>query len=468
MADTDFDVIVIGGGPAGYVGAIRLSQLGFKTACIEARKTLGGTCLNVGCIPSKALLQSSELFEEAKHTFKNHGISVSGLKLELEQMLARKDKVVNDLTKGIEGLFKKNKVAHFIGTGFIKSANQVTVKDGKNETILNTKNIMIATGSEVATLPGIEIDEKQIVSSTGALSLPKVPESMIVIGGGYIGLEMGSVWRRLGSQVTVVEFLDKIVPTMDSEIGKLLHKELEKQGMQFKLGTKVISAEKKKGKVILTVEPAQGGKQEKIETEVVLVAVGRRPFTGNLGLENVGIKTDKAGRIEVDDHFRTNVPNIYAVGDVIRGPMLAHKAEEEAVAAAEIMAGQAGHVNYDTIPGVIYTYPEVASVGKTEDELKASGVSYKAGNFPFLANSRARAVDSTAGKVKILADAKTDRILGAHIIGPDAGTLIAELVAAIEFGASSEDIARVCHAHPTLNEAVKEAALSVLGRTLNM
>lgn len=464
MSDNQFDVVIIGGGPGGYVAAIRAAQLGLKTACVEKRGSLGGTCLNVGCIPSKALLQSSEVYEEITHNAEKHGVKVEGVKLDLAAMLKRKDKVVEDLCKGIEGLFKKNKVAYFKGLGVITAANQVTV----GSDVLQAKNIIIATGSEVMPLPGVAIDEKQIVSSTGALSLQAVPKKMIVIGGGYIGLEMGSVWRRLGAEVTVVEFLDSIVPAMDAEIARQLHKTLEKQGMKFKLGTKVTAAKADAKGVTLTVEPAKGGEKETIEADIVLVSIGRKPYTDNLGLEKVGVKLDNRGRIEVNNHFETSVKGIYAIGDVIAGPMLAHKAEEEGVAAVEIIAGQSGHVNYDAIPGVVYTWPEVATVGKTEEELKAAGVAYNVGKFPFLANSRARAVGDTDGLVKILACSKTDRVLGVHIIGPDAGTLIAEAVLALEYGASSEDIARTCHAHPTLNEAVKEAALAVEGRAIHI
>jgi dihydrolipoamide dehydrogenase len=465
MAENEFDLVVIGGGPGGYVCAIRAAQLGMKVACVEKRPTLGGTCLNVGCIPSKALLHASELYSHASHDFAKYGIEVKGLKVNLGEMLSYKDKVVTDLTKGIEGLFRKNKVTRLTGHATIEAAGIVVI-DGKEK--IRTKNIVIATGSQVVNLPGVEIDEKSIISSTGALSLSTIPQKMIVIGGGYIGLEMGSVWQRLGSEVTVVEFLDKIVPTMDGEVGKQFQKALAKQGMEFRLSTKVSKAEKKGSKVILTIEPASGGKAETMEADVVLVAIGRRAYTDNLGLDKVGITTDKAGRIGVDKHFATNIPGIYAIGDVIAGPMLAHKAEEEGVAVAELLAGQAGHVNYDVIPGVVYTYPEVASVGKTEEELKAAGTEYKVGKFPFMANSRARAIGETEGMVKILACAKTDKVLGVHIIAPDAGTIIHEVVSAMEYQASAEDIARTCHAHPTLNEAVKEAALAVDGRAIHI
>lgn len=457
-----FDVIIIGGGPGGYVAAIRAAQLGLKTACVEKRGTLGGTCLNVGCIPSKALLESSEKFEDATHAFATHGIDAK-VSLNLKNMMKRKDDVVESLTKGIEGLFKKNKVTYIKGHGTITGTTEVTV-DG---TKYAAKNIVIATGSDVAPLPGITIDEKQIVSSTGALTLSSVPKKLVVIGAGVIGLELGSVWRRLGSEVQVIEYLDRITPGIDNEVSKQFQKILEKQGIQFKLASKVTSA--KAGKQVeLSVEPAAGGAAEIIKADVVLVAVGRRPYTASLGLESVGVKTDKRGFIEVNGHLQSSVPNIYAIGDVITGPMLAHKAEEEGVVVAEFIAGQKPHINYDAIPGVVYTWPEVATVGKTEEQLKESGVEYKVGKFPFLANSRGRSSGQTDGFVKILADAKTDEVYGVHIIGPHAGTMIAEAVLAMEFGASSEDIARTCHAHPTLNEAVKEAALAVSGRAIHM
>ncbi|MDF2965109.1 MAG: lpd3 [Rickettsiaceae bacterium] len=467
MSEKEFDLVVIGGGPAGYIGAIRAAQLGMKVACVEKRKTLGGTCLNVGCIPSKALLNMSEKFEEANKHFADIGIQVQ-TKLDLQVMLGKKDKVVSDLVKGIDGLFAKNKVTRLQGTAKFISPTQIEVdNEGSKETITG-KKYLIATGSNVMPLKGIDIDEKRIISSTGALSLPEVPKKLIVIGGGYIGLELGSVWRRLGAEVTVVEYFDRIVPAMDTEVGNQLHKILEKQGMKFKLSTKVISAKAGAKEVELELESADGKSKEKITADYVLVSVGRKPHTETLNLTAAGVEMDERGRIKVDSHFKTSAKNIYAVGDVIPGPMLAHKAEEEAVAAVEMMAGHAGHINYNTIPGVIYTAPEVAFVGKTEEELKQAGVQYKAGKFPFLANSRARAISETDGVVKILADAKTDRILGVHIIGRDAGTIIAEMVVAMEFYASSEDIARICHAHPTLNEAVKEAALAVDKRTLNM
>nr|WP_253308652.1 dihydrolipoyl dehydrogenase [Rickettsia endosymbiont of Ceutorhynchus assimilis] len=466
----EFDLVVIGSGPAGYTGSIRAAQLGMKVACIEKNSMLGGTCLNVGCIPSKALLNSSEKYEEALKHFADIGI-MTEVKLDLPKMLAKKDKTVTDLTKGIESLFVKNKITRITGNSTIISANIVEVNNGQtNENRaseqISAKNILIATGSDIIEIPNITIDEEYIVSSTGALKLTKVPESLIVVGGGYIGLELGSVWRRLGSKVTVVEYAPSIVPALDKEIATQFTKILQKQGIEFKLNTKVTSAEKKGGKVMLSVE--EGGTAQILTADVVLIAVGRKACTQNLGLEKLGITADKQGRIEVNEHFQTSIANIYAVGDVIKGPMLAHKAEEEAVAAVEIMAGFAGHVNYNLIPSVIYTRPEVASVGKTEEQLKEKAIEYKVGKFPFLANSRARAVSSTDGLVKILADSKTDKVLGAHIIGPDAGTLIAELVAFMEFGAAAEDIARTCHAHPTLSEAIKEAALAVDKRTINI
>jgi dihydrolipoamide dehydrogenase len=460
----DFDLVVIGGGPGGYVAAIRAAQLGMNVACVEMRGSLGGTCLNVGCIPSKALLDSSEKYEDVKKHFIEHGIKAQA-GLDLKTMLARKDKVVLDLTKGIEGLFKKNKVTYVKGRGSIKSAGEVLV-DGKQS--IKTKRILIATGSDIARLLGIEIDEKKIVSSTGALTLERVPEHLAVIGGGVIGLELGSVWRRLGSKVTVIEYLDKIGGPMDQEVAKQFQRVLEKQGMNFKLATKVTGIDIKGQTMTLLMEPAAGGKKEVLGCDVVLVSIGRKPYTDGLGLENVGIKLDERGRVPINDHFETAASGIYAIGDVVRGAMLAHKAEDEGMAAAEIMAGQKGHVYYDAIPNVIYTAPEVASVGKTEEEVKAAGVEYKVGKFPFLANSRARATGLTDGFVKIIADAATDRVLGVHIIGVQAGTLIAEAALAMEYGASSEDIARTCHAHPTYNEAVKEAALAVLGRAIHI
>jgi len=468
MSDSHFDLIIIGAGPGGYVAAIRAAQLGLKTACIEKRGTLGGTCLNVGCIPSKALLHSSEKFEEAQSHLAEHGVKVGKVELDLKTLMARKDKVVDGLTKGIAGLFKKNKVTGITGSARIVKPGEVVVSADGKDTSYTADNIIIATGSAVTPLPGVEIDEDRIVSSTGALSLTKVPKHLVVVGGGYIGLEMGSVWRRLGSKVTVVEFLDAIVPNMDGEVGKAMHKTLAKQGMEFKLGTKVTGAKATKTKVALTVEPAAGGDAETIDCDIVLVSIGRIPFTANLGLAEIGVEMDKRGVIQVDNNFKTNIDGIYAIGDVIPGPMLAHKAEEEGIACVERLAGQATHINYDAIPSVVYTWPEAASVGKTEEQLKDAGIDYNKGNFPFMANSRARANGDSEGFVKILADAATDEVLGVHIIGPDAGTMIAELALAMEFGASSEDIARTCHAHPTLNEAVKEAALAVEGAPIHM
>ena len=459
-----FDVIVIGSGPGGYVCAIRAAQLGLKVACVEKRATLGGTCLNVGCIPSKALLQSSESFEEATHHLADHGVMVGEVKLNLARMQARKAEVVGANTKGVEFLFRKNKVTWLKGTGVITAPGQVSV-DG---VVHATKNIVIATGSESSPLPGVEVDERVIVTSTGALELERVPERLVVIGGGVIGLELGSVWSRLGSNVTVIEYLDRLIPGNDGEVAKQFERVLTKQGFKFKLGSKVTGAVKTEAGVSLTVEPAKGGAAETIEADVVLLAIGRRAYTEGLGLAAVGVETDNRGRVVTHHHFATNVPGIYAIGDVIAGPMLAHKAEDEGVALAEMLVGQAGHVNYGVIPGVIYTWPEVASVGKTEEELKAEGVAYNVGKFPFTANGRARAMGMTDGFVKILADKRTDRLLGAHILGPDAGTLIAEIATAMEFGASAEDVARICHAHPTLSETVKEAALAVAGRALHI
>jgi dihydrolipoamide dehydrogenase len=469
MADT-YDLIIIGSGPGGYVAAIRAAQLGMKVACIDKRSSPGGTCLNIGCIPSKALLQSSEMFEEANHALAVHGIKAGKVEFDLGVMLARKDKVVGENTKGVEFLFRKNKVAFVKGAAKFtaKDTLSVTGDDGKTQELKANKAIVIATGSDSVNLPGIAIDEKTIVSSTGALSLASVPKHLVVVGGGYIGLEMGSVWRRLGSQVTVVEFLDRITPTMDLEVGKALQTSLTKQGFAFKLGTKVTGAKKANGGWSLSLEAAAGGKAEELPCDVVLVSVGRRPFTDGLGLETVGVKLDNKGRIMVDPQFATNVPGIYAIGDVIAGPMLAHKASEEGVVLVETLAGQRPHIDYDAIPAVIYTHPEVGSVGKTEEELKTAGVQYKVGKFPFSANGRARANADTEGFVKIIADKATDRVLGVHIIGADAGTMIAEAALAMEFGATSEDIARTVHAHPTLNEAVKEAALAVDGHPIHI
>jgi dihydrolipoamide dehydrogenase len=470
MTDNNrYDLVIIGGGPGGYVAAIRAAQLGFRVACVEKRGTLGGTCLNVGCIPSKALLQSSEKFAEANHALAAHGVKLGKVSLDLKTMMARKEKVVGDLTKGVEFLFKKNKVAYIRGTARIAARDAVAVDlvDGGSET-LSTERIVIATGSEVAPLRGVEIDEQRIVSSTGALSLDRVPGHLAVIGGGYIGLEMGSVWRRLGAEVTVIEFLDRIVPGMDGEIGKQFQRVLTRQGMNFRLGTKVTGAKTTNKGVTLTLEPAQGGEPETLDADVVLVAIGRRPYTDGLGLEEIGVERDAQGRVQTNGRFETTVPGIYAIGDVIAGPMLAHKAEEEGIALVEQLAGLAGHVNYETVPGIVYTWPEVASVGRTEEQLKADGVAYKVGKFPFTANSRARTNADTDGFVKILADAATDRVLGVHILGPDAGTMIHECVMAMEFGGSAEDIARAFHGHPTLNEAIKEAALAVDGRPIHI
>ncbi|MBB3262498.1 dihydrolipoamide dehydrogenase [Azospirillum sp. OGB3] len=466
MAESTFDVVVVGGGPGGYVCAIRAAQLGFKVACVEKRSALGGTCLNVGCIPSKALLAASEKFEEAKHGLAKFGIKVGGVELDLPGMLSHKDKVVKENTGGIEFLFKKNKIAWLKGAGRITAPNTVEV-EGVG-TITAAKAIVIATGSEVTPLPGIEIDEQKIVSSTGALELPEVPKRLVVIGGGVIGLELGSVWGRLGAQVTVVEFLDRILPTMDGEVSKQMQRILGKQGMTFKLSSKVTGAKITNTGVTLSVEPAAGGTAEEVEADVVLVAIGRRAYTNGLGLDAVGVEMDNRGRVKIGKHFETNVPGIYAIGDVVEGPMLAHKAEEEGVALAELLAGQAGHVNHDLVPGVVYTWPEVAAVGKTEEELKAAGVAYKAGKFPFTANGRARASGTTDGFVKILADARTDKVLGVHMVGPNVSEMVGELGVAMEFSASAEDIARTCHAHPTLSEVTKEAALAVDGRALHI
>jgi dihydrolipoamide dehydrogenase len=464
MADQSFDVIVIGSGPGGYVAAIRAAQLGLKTACVEKRATLGGTCLNIGCIPSKALLQSSENFHAISHSAKEHGINIGDISLDLARMQARKGEVVTANTKGVEFLFKKNKVTWLKGAAKFTSPTEIDVAG----TTYTAKNYIIATGSESVPLKGVEVDEKRIVTSTGALELDAVPKHLVVIGAGVIGLELGSVWHRLGAEVTVIEFLDRITPTLDTEIATQFQKILTKQGLKFKLGAKVTGAKVTDKGVTLTVEPAKGGAAESIEADIVLLAIGRYAFTEGLNLAAAGVETDNKGRVKTDAHFATNVSHIFAIGDVITGPMLAHKAEDEGVAIAERLAGQAGHVNYDAIPSVVYTWPEVASVGKTEEELKADGTEYNIGKFPFTANGRARAMGDTDGFVKILADKKTDRLLGAHILGPDAGTLIAELATAIEFGASAEDVARICHAHPTLSEAVKEAALAVDGRALHI
>ena len=460
-----FDVTVIGGGPGGYVCAIRLSQLGLKTACIEFRGSLGGTCLNVGCIPSKNLLNFSENFHKAKN-FTNIGIEVGEVKLNLSKMMKNKDKAVADLTKGIEFLFKKNKVTYFKGKGSFKSSNEISILADNKETVIQTDKTIISTGSEPVSIPGIDFDEEKILSSTGALSISKLPKKMIIVGGGYIGLEMGSVWSRLGTQVEVVEYLDHITPGMDKEISKEFEKILKKQGIKFHLNTKVEKINKNQNGVSISTLD-KSNKKNIIEADVVLISVGRRPFTKYLNLEKIGVQTDKKGMVKVNKSFETNIKNIYAIGDVIDGPMLAHKAEEEGIAVAEIIAGQSGHVNYDVIPGVIYTSPEVAYVGKTEEQLKVNKTNYKVGKFPFLANSRAKAINEPEGFVKILADATTDKVLGVHIIGPHAGEMIAEMSVAMEFGASSEDIARTCHAHPTFSEAIKEAALSVDKRQIH-
>jgi dihydrolipoamide dehydrogenase len=466
--EDNFDLVVIGGGPGGYVCAIRAAQLGLKTACVESRGALGGTCLNVGCIPSKSLLNLSENYYKAKKDFTNQGIEISDIKLNINKMMSNKKKSVQVLTKGVEFLFKKNKVTYFKGKGVIFSKNDIVVYESENKrTNIKAKNIVIATGSSPTSLSGIEIDEKNIVSSTGALSFPEVPKDLIVIGGGYIGLEMGSVWSRLGSNVTVVEYLDFITPGMDREVSNEFQKILTKQGIQFKLNNKVTAVTNIGGKVIVDYTNNTTKKRERKECDKVLVSVGRKPYTEGLNLSKVGIKKDDKGRIEVNEKLQTSLKNIYAIGDVIKGPMLAHKAEEEGIAVAEIIAGQAGHVNYDVIPGVIYTSPEVATVGKTEEQLKKENKSYKIGKFPFLANSRARVNNETDGFVKILADSNTDKILGVHIIGPHCGDMIAEMALAMEFGASSEDIARTCHAHPTHTEAIKEAALAVDKRPIH-
>ncbi len=461
-----YDVVIIGAGPGGYVAAIRAAQLGLSTACIESRSALGGTCLNIGCIPSKALLNSSERYAETTGVLAEHGIRVEGVALDLAAMMARKDKVVETLTRGVEFLFRKNKIDWLRGTGHIAAPGRVALADAGGATReIAAGAIIVATGSESTPLPGLDIDERTILSSTGALALDRVPRRLAVIGGGYIGLELGSVWRRLGAEVTVVELNDHIVPAMDRELGRALQRVLARAGIAFKLATRVVEARRDGAGIVLELE---GKARESLAADAVLVAVGRRPFTAGLGLEAAGIARDNFGRIVVDDGFATNVAGIYAIGDAIRGPMLAHKAEEEGAALAERIAGQNTHVDYDAIPAVVYTWPEVASVGKTEEELKAAGVAYRAGRFPFTANPRARANGDTEGFVKILAAEGGDRVLGVHIIGPDAGTLIAEAVLAKEFGASAEDIARTCHAHPTLSEAVKEAALAVAGRAIHI
>ena len=469
MKEDHFDVIVIGSGPGGYVAAIRAAQLGMKTACIEKQQTLGGTCLNIGCIPSKSLLTSSEKFIEAQKHLAIHGVKIEKMSLDLAAMMAHKDKVVKDNTSGIVYLFRKHGITHITGHGQLSSPNSVIVsQDGKQQT-LNARAIILATGSEHSHLTGVDIDEECIVSSTGALSLSEVPKRLAVIGGGYIGLEMGSVWQRLGAEVTVFEFLDRILPGMDAEIAKKMKQILTRQGIAFKLSTKVLSAHKSTTEGIdLIVEPTSGGPSQTFQADVVLVAIGRIPYTKNLGLETVGIQLDNKRRIITDDNFRTNSETVYAIGDVIKGPMLAHKAEDEGIICSEIIAGHSGHITYEAIPSVVYTAPEVAQVGHTEENLQALGIDYKIGKFPFSANGRARALATTDGLVKILADAGTDRVLGAHILGPDAGHLIAEIGLAMEFSASAEDIARTCHAHPTLNEAIKEAALAVDKRPIHI
>ncbi|WP_295965896.1 dihydrolipoyl dehydrogenase [uncultured Bartonella sp.] len=466
-----YDVVVIGAGPGGYVAAIKAAQLGLKTAIVEKRDTLGGTCLNVGCIPSKALLYASEIFAEAQHGFEALGVSVSKPKLDLAGMMAHKQKTVDGNTSGVAFLMKKNKIDTIYGTAKILGAGKVEVaaKDGSKQT-LETKNIIIATGSDVAGIPGlkIDIDEKVIVSSTGALSLAKVPQRLVVVGAGVIGSELGSVWSRLGAKVTVVEFLDKVLGPMDGEVSKQFQKLMEKQGIEYKLGAKVTGVEKTASGAKVTFEPVKGGSAETLEADIVLVATGRRPYTEGLGLKEAGVTLDERGRVNIDSHWQTNIAGIYAIGDVVKGSMLAHKAEDEGVALAEILAGQKGHVNYDVIPSVVYTEPEVASVGKTEEELKAAGIEYRVGKFPFSANGRARAMLKTDGFVKILAYAQTDKVLGGHILGFGAGEMIHEIAVLMEFGGSSEDLARTCHAHPTMSEAVKEAALAAFSKPINM
>lgn len=466
-----YDVVVIGTGPGGYVAAIKAAQLGLSVAVVEKRKTFGGTCLNVGCIPSKALLHASEVFAEAGHSFDALGVEISKPKLNLEKMMAHKDATVKSNTSGVEFLFKKNKITAFIGTGKViaKGKVSVTAEDGSVQEI-EAKNIIIATGSDVAGIPGVkvDIDEKVILSSTGAIALDKVPEHLVVVGGGVIGLELGSVWARLGAKVTVVEYLDKVLGAMDGEVSKQFQRLLEKQGIAFKLSAKVTGVEKSAKGAKVTFEPVKGGDAETIEADAVLISTGRRPYTDGLGLQEAGVNVDDRGRVAIDGHWRTNVEGIYAIGDVVQGPMLAHKAEDEGIAVAEIIAGQAGHVNFDVIPSVVYTQPEVASVGKTEEELKAAGVDYKIGKFPFTANGRARAMQHTDGFVKILADKATDRVLGAHILGYNAGEMIHELAVLMEFGGSSEDLARTCHAHPTMSEAVRESALATFAKPIHM
>jgi dihydrolipoamide dehydrogenase len=470
MANESFDLVVIGTGPGGYVAAIRAAQLGMKVAVVEKRATFGGTCLNVGCIPSKALLQSSHLFEQAGHDLGVHGIVLGPPKLDFAQLMKRKGEVVDATTKGVAFLFRKNKITAFQGTGRIEKADSVVVlgDDGAVKETLVAKNILIASGSEVTPLPGVAVDEKKIVSSTGALELAEVPKQLVVVGAGIIGLELGSVWRRLGSEVTVVEFLDRITPGVDDEITKQFQRSLTKQGLKFKLGSKVTKAATTDSGVTLTVEPAKGGAAETLQADIVLVSIGRRPLVEGLGLDKVGVKLTAHGRIAVDAHLQTSVPGIYAIGDVIDGPMLAHKASEDGIACVETIAGQKGHVDWDLVPSVIYTQPEVAWVGQTEEQLKAAGVAYKVGKYPFTADPRSRANGATEGFVKVLADKATDKVLGVHIIGAEAGTMIAESVMAMEFSASAEDIGRVCHAHPTVNEATKEAALAAWDKPIHL
>jgi len=467
-ADEPQDVVVVGGGPGGYVAAIKAAQMGMKVTCVEGRGTLGGTCLNVGCIPSKALLNSSHKYEDALKHFGDYGVEVSDVKIDIPKMMSQKEKAVSGLTKGIEGLFKKNKVTYAKGWGKLTGPNEVTVAglDG-TESVIQAKNVILATGSEVTPLPGIAIDEEKVVSSTGALSLKEVPKKLVVVGGGIIGLELGSVWGRLGAEVEVIEFSNAIVPVMDAECRRNFERIMKKQGIKIRLNAKVTSCVPTDAGVRLSVEPAKGGDAEEMDADVALIAIGRRPFTEGLGLEDVGVKLDDRGRVEVDHEFRTSVPSVFAIGDIIHGPMLAHKAEEDGVACAENLAGRAGHVNYATIPSIIYTHPEVAWVGQTEDELKKAGIKYNKGTFSMMANSRARTVDEADGMVKFLADKETDKILGVHIVGSNAGELIAECVLAMEYGASSEDIARTCHGHPTLSEAVKEAAMATYDKPIH-
>jgi len=469
VSEGDLDLVVIGGGPGGYVAAIRAAQLGMRVACVDKRESLGGTCLNVGCIPSKALLHSSERYAEARHGLAEHGIEIEALRLDLGAMMARKDRVVDELTRGIAFLLEKNRVEHVRGLATIAAAGEVDVElRGGGTRRLRARHVLIATGSEPTPLPGVEIDEKQILSSTGALALERVPERLVVVGAGVIGLELGSVWSRLGAEVTVLEYLDHVLPGMDREIARRAQRVLSKQGLTFQLSSAVRGAERSPDGVALSVEPAAGGEVRQVTADAVLVAVGRRPYAGGLGLDALGVRRDGRGAIEVDERFQTSVPGLYAIGDCVPGPMLAHKAEEDGIVCAEMLAGQSGHVDYDRVPAVVYTWPEVAGVGRTEEQLVAEGVDYKAGKFPFSANSRSRATGETDGLVKILADAHSDRVLGAHIVGPLAGDLIAEVVLGLEFGATAEDIARTCHAHPAMGEALREAALAVAGRAIHV